>query len=129
MTDSYVKWKGWDRAAFGHCEKEDAVYYTRELKKSGIRSLAGLRIGELGYGNGTFAGWVQEAGGNWVGKEANPELRQRATEAGFAVIAPDVAFSSICGAGKLDLVFAWDVIEHMELDAIRSFFAEATDAL
>lgn len=129
MTDCYVKWKGWRVSDFGDFDIEDAVYYAEELRACGVASVRGLKVGELGYGNGTFAGWVRIAGGYWVGREANLALEQRAKQAGFNVIASDADFSAACGPGKLDLIVAFDVIEHLELDAIRSFFNEAKEAL
>ena len=129
MTDCYVGWKGWQGSDFGHFETEDALYYSLELNVSGVTTVRGLRIGELGYGNGTFAGWVRKAGGHWVGRETIPKLQQRAVQAGFDVIAADSSFSYACGPARLDLIIALDVIEHLELDAIRSFLADAKEAL
>lgn len=129
MTDCYAGWKGWQGADFGRFAPEDALYYAQELHASGIASVRGLRVGELGYGNGAFAGWLRNAGGHWVGREAIPELQQRAAQAGFEVVASEADFSNACGQGKLDLIVAFDVIEHLELDAIRSFLDEAKEAL
>jgi SAM-dependent methyltransferase len=129
MTDCYVGWKGWHGADFGRFGPEDALYYARELHASGISSVSGLKVGELGYGNGVFAGWVRKAGGHWVGREAIPEMQQRAAQAGFEVIASEADFTNVSGPGKLDLIVAFDVIEHLELDAIRSFLSEAKEAL
>ena len=129
MTDGYARWKGWHGADFGHFEPQDALYYAQELRASGITSVVGLRIGELGYGNGAFAGWVRKAGGHWIGREAIPELQKRAVEAGFDVIASEADFSSVGGPEQLDLIVAFDVIEHLELDGIRCFLSEAKQAL
>jgi len=129
MTDCYVRWKSWHGSDFGRFGPEDALYYAQELHASGIASVLGLRVGELGYGNGAFAGWVRKAGGHWVGREAIPELQQRAAQAGFEVIASEADFSNVCGPGKLDLIVAFDVIEHLELDAIRSFLGETKEVL
>jgi SAM-dependent methyltransferase len=64
-----------------------------------------------------------------VGREAIPELQQRAAQAGYEVIASEADFSNVCGPGKLDLIVAFDAIEHLELDAIWSFLGEAKEAL
>jgi len=112
----YIGWKDWQPADFGRFGREDALYYTQELHASGIASVRGLRIAELGYGNGAFAGWVRKEGGHWVGREAIPELQQRAAQAGFEVIASDADFPNTVGPGKFDLMVAFDVIEHLELD-------------
>ncbi|MGP1666721.1 MAG: class I SAM-dependent methyltransferase [Rhodanobacter sp.] len=129
MTNSYAGWKGWHSADFGRFRIDDAFYYALELRTSGIGSILGMRVGELGYGNGTFAGWMRKAGGHWVGREAIPELQQCAAQAGFEVIASEADFSTAFGPGKLDLIVAFDVIEHLEIDAIRSFLGEAKEAL
>jgi SAM-dependent methyltransferase len=129
MTDSYVGWKGWQGCDFGRFETEDSLYYALELQASGITTVHGLSVGELGYGNGTFAGWVRKSGGQWVGRETIPELQQRAVQAGFHVIGADSSFSNACGPARLDLIVAFDVIEHLELNAIRSFLGDAQEAL
>ena len=129
MIDPYVEWKGWYDVDFGEFGPEDALYFAKELHASGIPSVRGLRVGELGYGNGAFAGWVRKAGGHWLGREDIPELQQRAEDAGFDVIASEADFSSVCGTEKLDLMVAFDVVEHLELDVIRSFLIEAKEAL
>jgi len=128
-TDRYVEWKKWDAADFGDVAREDSIYYDHELKASGISSLRGLSVGELGYGNGSFAGWVQASGGRWLGREVIPALQTRAAAAGFATIAPGTTFATVSGAASIDLVVAFDVIEHLELDAIRSFLQEVKVAL
>lgn len=129
MTDRYIEWKDWSAADFGCFAEDQDVYYLQELRASGIGSVRGLRVGELGYGNGAFAGWVQRGGGCWVGREAIPELHQRAIDAGFNAIAPDLAFSHLWGRESLDLIVAFDVVEHLEIGAIRSFFYETLEAL
>jgi len=129
MTNQYLEWKGWQVVDFGRFGPEDSLNFYRELHVSGIDSVQGLRVGELGYGNGVFAGWVRAEGGNWVGREAVPELQQRAAQAGFQVIAAQDEFSIAYGPEGLDLIVGFDVIEHMDLDEIRSFLSEAREAL
>lgn len=129
MTHAYVEWKAWQREDFGRFGAGAATYYGHELRASGVMSVNGLTVAELGYGNGAFAGWVREAGGHWVGREAIPELAERARMAGFEVVASDAVFPNGSGAGALDLIVAFDVVEHLDLGTIRSFLAEATTAL
>jgi 2-polyprenyl-3-methyl-5-hydroxy-6-metoxy-1,4-benzoquinol methylase len=129
MADGYVTWKAWQPEDFGRVDAEMAVYYNEELHASGVASVRGLTVGELGYGNGSFAGWVRAQGGFWAGREAIPELQQRAADAGFETISADVDFSQVCGRGKVDVIVAFDVIEHLEIAAIRSFLHETREAL
>lgn len=129
MRNSYIGWKDWQLDDFGHFGHEDALNYAQELEASGIASVHRLKIAELGFGNGSFVGWVRNAGGIWVGREAIPDLQKRAVQAGFEVIGLDADLSSAFGPGKLDLIVAFDVIEHLELDTIRSLLSEAKDSL
>ena len=129
MIDRYLDWKAWDGVDFGRFSQEDAIYFTHELRNSGFDSLVGLRIGELGFGNGCFGGWVHKAGGKWVGREAISELQQRAKNAGFDVVSADETFSDVYGAASFDLIVALDVIEHLKIENIRIFLAECKEAL
>jgi len=129
MMDRYMEWKGWEGKAFGQRDPEDTLYFPKELRACGVGSLQGLKVGEVGFGNGAFAAWVRQRGGQWVGREVNPELRQRAATAGFQVVGEGEPFSSCFGAGQLDLLVAFDVLEHLDLDAIRAFLLEVKEAL
>jgi SAM-dependent methyltransferase len=129
MTNSYALWKDWKDAEFGQFMAEQAIYFQRELDAVGTSSVRGLFVAELGFGNGAFAGWVRAGGGRWIGREAIPELQARAAQAGYEVVEPEEAFSASCGAGTLDLIVAFDVLEHLELDAIRCFLRDAREAL
>ena len=129
MTDRYLEWKGWEGKAFGQLDREDTLYFPKELRACGVGSLQGLKVGEVGFGNGSFAAWVRQHGGQWVGREANPALRQRAASAGFQVIGEGEPFSSCFGAGQLDLLVAFDVLEHLDFAAIRALLLEAKESL
>jgi SAM-dependent methyltransferase len=127
--DGYMEWKGWEGKAFGQLDPEDTLYFPKELRACGVESLQGLKVGEVGFGNGSFAAWVRQHGGQWVGREANPALRQRAASGGFQVIGEGESFSSCFGTGQLDLVVAFDVLEHLDLDTIRALLLEVKEAL
>jgi SAM-dependent methyltransferase len=127
--DAYLEWKGWVGPDFGSYTTEHSAYYREELRLSGIASIETLRVGELGYGNGSFAGWVRNARGRWTGREVIPELQERAAHAGYEVIADTRSFADACGAGAFDLIVAMDVLEHLELDVLKGFLREARLAL
>jgi SAM-dependent methyltransferase len=129
VVDSYSVWKDWRAAEFGLVSAEESLYFERELQATGIGKPAGLRVGEIGYGNGAFAGWARRAGAHWIGRETSPALQARAVGAGFDILAPDSSLSDAWGSGALDLIVAFDVVEHMNFCAIRSFLAEAKAAL
>jgi len=129
VSDSYSAWKDWRAADFGRVNCEESLYFQRELLTIGIRKPAGLRIAEIGYGNGAFAGWARRAGTQWIGRETSLVLQARAVEAGFDILTPDSSLSDAWGGSSLDLIVAFDVVEHMSLSAIRSFLEEAKAAL
>lgn len=126
---TYAEWKGWQDTTFGQVSPEEWRYFPGELAASGIGSVRGLRIAELGFGNGSFAAWTREQGGHWTGRESIPDLQDRARAAGFAVLDIGQALVAGCGAGVLDLVVAFDVIEHLTLPEIRDFLADAHASL
>lgn len=129
MTDRYLEWKGWDGRPFGQLDPEDPPYFRKEMQACGVESMRALKIGEIGFGNGAFAAWSRQQGSLWVGREANPELRQRAAAAGFQVIDEGEPFSTAFGSEPLDLLVAFDVLEHLDLEGIRSFLREAAAVL
>src|SRR4051794_227681 len=96
IPEPYLLWKQWQEIDFGRVTKENATYFTQELRASGVPTAKGLNVGELGYGNGAFAGWVKAAGGYWTGCEAIDTLQQRAIAAGFTVVGVGRHFADAC---------------------------------
>jgi SAM-dependent methyltransferase len=125
----YIRWKQWDAADFGKTSPEESHYFAHELRLSGVKAIDGLRVAELGFGNGAFAGWARRAGGIWIGIEAIPDLVKRAKQAGFQAIASDHDISGVAEHGTLDLIVAFDVLEHLTLDAIKLFLTGAKGGL
>src|SRR3954470_5641587 len=97
VDDSYSSWKDWRAADFGRFNCEESLYFERELQATGIGKLVGLRVGEIGYGNGAFAGWARRAGAHWRGREINPALQVRAVEAGLDILTPVSSLSDAWG--------------------------------
>ena len=129
MADAYVNWKGWKEVNFGHYTSEEALYYAAELRKSGIDSLLGLRIGEIGFGNGSFAGWIRHEGGQWVGSELISLLQERALYAGFDVAGAHDSLANGLGHDAFDLIVAFDVLEHIDIAGIQKFLVDSKSAL
>ena len=67
----YEDWKQWGSDSFGKCDAVTAAYFSAELARAGINTCKGRRFFELGFGNGTFAGYVLDRGGEYVGSEVN----------------------------------------------------------
>ena len=113
----YLTWKNWHQNEFGTFSKKDAFYFSALQKKFCLRSYR--KILEIGYGNGSFGGWIKMCHSqlSWVGVEANPNLVDRAREAGFDAHA-DVSKLM----NTVDMVIMLDVLEHMEDAQIQNLF-------
>ena len=83
----YRNWKIWDDASFGQCSADAAIYYSQELRRSGIGSLQDRRVLEVGFGSGQFAGSCHSSGADYIGICAigSSMVRQLAAQAGFNV--------------------------------------------
>ncbi len=110
MPDAYAEWKGWSRGDFGRHSRNDARYYAWHVQRAlGARAVP-WQVLEIGFGNGSFMGWVRAGGHRIVGVEANVRLVDLALQAGFEAMA-DVA--QLDAARRFDLVAAFDVLEHV----------------
>ena len=115
--DGYLRWKAWDSQSFGEFSKADAAYFASEMRAAGQSTHPPLRILEIGFGQGRFARWAIAQGHEYVGTEILPELVASAQTAGITTIAPSEIKNRV-PASSLDLVVAFDVLEHLELSNI-----------
>ena len=116
----YRYWKGWTRKPFGIWPPEAEVYFSEELRRSGIASISGIAVLEIGFGNGEFAGWARKSGAKYVGTEIISDLLQQGLNAGFEVIAGTEPLDRFLNEQSVDLIVAFDVFEHFEADEFRS---------
>ena len=123
MTDSpylvYPQWKAWNRAAFASYDCATEAYLKDEMRRCGCRDLMGLHVLEIGFGNGSFAAWAREHGAIYQGTEIIPELIAQAHAHGFTVQDASQPLERFIEAGTLDVVVAFDVLEHMPQDRLR----------
>ena len=125
----YRTWKGWDDASFGQCAADAAIYYSQELRRSGIGSLQDRRVLEVGFGNGQFAGWCRGTGADYIGIEAIAELVAKARQVGLNAHDASEPWGSYLADGSLDLVVAFDVFEHLRADALLGVLRSMRKAL
>ena len=126
---NYVEWKDWKSSDFGKYSKEESLLFSSEIERAGIILNSNTRILELGFGNGSFAGWTRNFTQFYVGIEANHVLVDRAKNAGFNAFLPDIEKNKIHDDRFFDLIIALDVIEHMNLDDILSTFQAWVECL
>lgn len=132
MSDyqGYEDWKQWDKISFGTWSKIDAAYFSAELRRTGIKPHKGIRLYEVGFGNGAFAGYIRSLGCEYFGSEINNALVERAREFGLNVsekgIKEALETNSLL---TFDAVIAFDVLEHLDITNIKTFLLEAMELL
>lgn len=126
----YEAWKQWTKVSFGAWSDADATYFAAELKRARIESCEGVRIFEIGFGNGAFAGYVRSKGGEYFGSELNDVLVERAREFGLQVFEGGIrqALATV-KPESLDAIVAFDVLEHLDIANIKSFLLDTSQLL
>jgi 2-polyprenyl-3-methyl-5-hydroxy-6-metoxy-1,4-benzoquinol methylase len=121
-TASYSVWKGWMPAEFGICAEHERRYFEHEV---GPWLSPSARVLEIGFGNGSFLGFVRSRGHDLQGVEADFELVERAKAAGFRAesdltrIQPET----------VDLIAAFDVLEHVDPERVNAFIGQIASLL
>lgn len=118
---SYESWKQWDQNPFGTYNKKQHYYFKKLLSnrlKTGRETIL-----EIGFGNGSLAGWLRDKYPNarWTGVEIQESLVTKATASGYEsrskLPKPDSNYS-------FDAVVAFDVLEHLNDSEIRDLFTD-----
>jgi SAM-dependent methyltransferase len=113
---NYAAWKQWD-GAFSPSDRE-LRYFAAEFR--GIR-LHGLRVLEIGFGNGAFLAFASGEGANVAGIEINAQMRDAARRRGFETFEGSLA-ELAKRDGRFDLVVAFDVLEHWDTNELVDNF-------
>jgi len=117
----YLAWKGWRHTDFGTTSAFDAFYYNAEVKRAMNGVVIGMRILDVGFGNGAFIGWAALLGNQCSGVEIDPELRCRAIDAGIPAYGSIDDPALLSQRETFDLVAAFDVLEHIEESEVEPF--------
>jgi 2-polyprenyl-3-methyl-5-hydroxy-6-metoxy-1,4-benzoquinol methylase len=116
---AYRAWKGWNQSSFGTYDKATAAYFAAETLMCGFANLKGIKVLEIGFGNGAFARWAVDQEATYVGTEIIPELLDCAREAGLTVIDGTTPSPLAVLQQAVDLVVAFDVFEHFDVGTLR----------
>jgi 2-polyprenyl-3-methyl-5-hydroxy-6-metoxy-1,4-benzoquinol methylase len=126
MSDSndhrrYLEWKSWNQSDFGLRQPLSTRYFDGELASKGVALRGGLRILEIGFGNGEFLRYARDHGCDVVGTELNPELVNTAKSAGYSAFTPE-NFETAPDS-DFHLIVLFDVLEHIPQDELPAMLA------
>ncbi|KUR71329.1 hypothetical protein AQZ52_11795 [Novosphingobium fuchskuhlense] len=129
MEDGYLHYqelKGWHDAPFMQPSATDAQFFTHYL---GQVVESGALVAEVGFGNGNFLGWAAARGARVFGSEVQAAARDKALHAGVGLLPLD--FGTWQGAlpGRLRVIAAIDVMEHLTRDQNAGLLAAAARLL
>lgn len=116
---NYSEWKGWEESDFCKFSKYQGNYFDAEI----LPYVRGNEcILEIGYGNGVFFGWCLSKKLKIIGVEVIPELMRRAHKVGIpsyeSIYSEDLSHL----VSAIDLVVAFDVMEHIPDSELSLFF-------
>jgi len=122
VHNRYIDWKGWDDESFGKFSAAEAQYFAAE---TGVFQAPGIRVLEIGFGNGAYLGWVHSIGVEIWGVELSHDLVDRAS----AHLGMNRAYTDLNDAqltavsGGFTHIVAFDVIEHIAQTDLPDFLA------
>ena len=115
--DGYEAWKGWSEDRFMSLTPMDNAYFDLEMRDIPV---AGERVLEIGFGNGRFLGWAKARGAQVYGTELSEQGKAYAAAHDVVVLPIDLGQSIDTLRGHFGVIAAFDVLEHLSFDAIRT---------
>ena len=118
-NNTYIDWKNWDTDSFGKTSQLEETYFNNIVKLLKLKKSS--KILEIGFGNGSFLGYAVSQKFNYDGIESNENLVDLAIDNNFSAY---TSLDKIDTETKYDLIILFDVIEHINADAVEEFFKE-----
>ena len=118
-NNTYIDWKNWETDSFGKTSKLEETYFNNIVKLLKLKKSS--KILEIGFGNGSFLGYAVSQKFNYDGVESNQNLVDLAIDNNFSAY---TSLDKIDTETKYDLIILFDVIEHINADAVEEFFKE-----
>ena len=118
-NNRYTDWKNWDAGSFAKTSKLEEAYFNNIFKLLKLKKSS--KILEIGFGNGSFLGYAVSQKFNYDGIESNQNLVDLAIDNNFSAYP---SLDQINRETKYDLIILFDVIEHINADAVEEFFKE-----
>lgn len=121
---SYNLWKDWRNENFGNYSIQDSYYYDKILSFSNCENISNVL--EIGFGNGSFLGFMRTKNIDIYGVEVIEELIDAGKINGFNV---GGSIDEIENNIKFDAIFMFDVLEHIPQDDIVTFLKKCLNRL
>ena len=118
-NNRYIDWKNWEAGSFAKTSKLEEAYFNNIFKLLKLKKSS--KILEIGFGNGAFLGYAVSQNFNYDGVESNANLVDLAIDNNFSAY---TSLDKINRETKYDLIILFDVIEHINADAVEEFFKE-----
>ena len=118
-NNRYIDWKNWEADSFAKTSKLEEAYFNNIFKLLKLKKSS--KILEIGFGNGSFLGYAVSQNFNYDGVESNENLVDLAIDNNFSAY---TSLDKIDTETKYDLIILFDVIEHINADAVEEFFKE-----
>lgn len=121
----YSNWKGWlTEAPFAEFSEVQSKRFQLQLERFSI-PYKGINALEIGYGNGGFIRFLTDNGSRVEGVEIQPVLLDAARKIGIPV---QESIEDV-NCGPFDLIVAFDVLEHLTVEQLQSFFKKCQSLL
>ncbi len=112
LYEDYLAWKGWESEInFGQNDRMTNIGFRKQLKGIVDCNQNGLRVLEIGFGQGKFLAFARDCSWDVTGLEINQDLVKIAQNTGF-----DAKYSESLKDmidKSFDLIVAFDVLEHI----------------
>ena len=118
-NNTYIDWKNWEADSFAKTSKLEEAYFNNIFKLLKLKKSS--KILEIGFGNGSFLGYAVSQKFSYDGVESNQNLVDLAIDNNFSAY---TSLDKINRETKYDLIILFDVIEHINADAVEEFFKE-----
>ena len=118
-NNRYIDWKNWEVDSFAKTSKLEEAYFNNIFKLLKLKKSS--KILEIGFGNGSFLGYAVSQKFSYDGVESNQNLVDLAIDNNFSAF---TSLDKINRETKYDLIILFDVIEHINADAVEEFFKE-----
>ena len=123
----YLKYKNWSEDNFGFFDKNEKMKFSSELKRIDRKLYPGIKILEIGYGNGGFLKYATSNNYDVVGLETNGLLVETAIKNGYNCYSADQMEKFL--PQSFDIIVAFNVLEHISQESFLPYLKSLNNLL